>query len=68
MGMDVRTPIGSFFGLLGIVLTVYGAMSDNAIYQHSLGINVNLTWGIVLLVFGGVMLFFGLRGTKKMRA
>ena len=68
MGMDVRTPIGSFFGLLGIVLTVYGAMSDNAIYQRSLGINVNLAWGIVLLVFGGVMLFFGLRGTKKMRA
>jgi hypothetical protein len=35
----------------------------DAIYQRSLGINVNLWWGLVLLVFGVTMLTFSLRGT-----
>ena len=61
MGLDVRLPIGGMFSILGVILTVYGLMSDKAIYQRSLGINVNLWWGLVLLGFGGVMLFFSLR-------
>ena len=35
------------------------------VYQRSLGYNINLGWGVVLLVFGAVMLFFGRRGRKK---
>ena len=41
-----------------------GALSDPAIYQRSLGININLEWGIVMLVFGAIMLALGRRGTK----
>lgn len=57
--LDLRIPIGGMFTIFGIVLIVYGLVSDPAIYQRSLGINVNLWWGIVLLVFGATMLWLG---------
>jgi hypothetical protein len=61
MRLDVRLPIGLLFFAIGIVLSVYGIVSDPAIYQKSLGINVNLRWGAVLLVFGLIMLALGWR-------
>ena len=65
MGLDIRLPIGLMFTLFGALLVVYGLVSDRAIYQRSLGMNVNLGWGAVLLVFGVVMLLLGRRGTGK---
>ena len=62
---DLRVPIGLFFGLIGIAMTLYGAFSDKAIYARSLGININLGWGIVLLAFGGIMLLFAWRGKSS---
>ena len=64
MGLDIRWPIGLMFTLIGLLLTGYGAVvqSDHAI---SLGININLIWGIVLLVFGAFMLFGAINGGKK---
>ena len=56
MSLDLRVPIGLLFGILGALLALYGLMSDPAIYQVSLGINVNLWWGLVLMVFGAFML------------
>jgi len=56
MTLDLRVPIGMMFGLTGAMLTVYGIFSDPAIYQASLGINVNLWWGLVLVLFGCAML------------
>jgi hypothetical protein len=56
MGLDVRLPIGLLFSAIGVALIVYGLMSDPAVYVRSLGINVNLWWGAVLLAFGVVML------------
>ncbi len=61
MGLDIRMPIGLLFAILGVLLVGYGLVSDSAIYARSLGINVNLWWGLVLLAFGGVMLYFGKR-------
>jgi hypothetical protein len=49
------------FSVFGIILTVFGLISDRAIYARSLGININLDWGLALLVFGALMLFFGIR-------
>ena len=63
MGLDIRLPIGAMFTLFGLLLVVYGLVSDNSIYQRSLGLNVNLGWGAVLLIFGVVMLVLGRRGT-----
>jgi hypothetical protein len=57
MKLDLRLPIGLMFSIIGVLLAVYGALSDPAIYQRSLGMNVNLWWGMVLLVFGLVMLW-----------
>ena len=67
MGLDIRLPIGLMFALLGLVLVVYGAMADAAVYERSLGYNVNLVWGFVLLAFGAVMLMLGRRGTSAAR-
>ena len=65
MGLDVRLPIGLLFSAIGIALCLYGLVSDAEIYQRSLGINVNLLWGAVLIVFGALMLFLGLRKAGK---
>jgi hypothetical protein len=67
MGLDIRWPIGLMFSLIGALLAGYGAMtsSDAALYQRSLGININLCWGLVLLVFGAIMLILAWRGRAK---
>jgi hypothetical protein len=64
MRFDLRLPIGLMFSVFGVLLTVFGLVSDRAIYQRSLGINVNLWWGLVLVVFGVVMLALARRGRR----
>ncbi len=64
MSFDLRLPIGLMFSVFGVLLTVFGLVSDRAIYQRSLGINVNLWWGLVLVVFGAVMLGLAMRGRR----
>jgi hypothetical protein len=59
--LDIRLPIGLLFATLGGLLAAYGAASDRAIYQRSLGFNVNLWWGLVLLAFGALMIGLGRR-------
>jgi hypothetical protein len=66
MNFDLRIPIGIMFSLFGLILTVFGALSDKAMYDtHSLGININLCWGIVLLVFGAFMLALAWSASRK---
>lgn len=67
MKLDLRLPIGLMFTLFGVMLTVFGLLSDRAIYARSLGINVNLWWGLVLLVFGLLMLAFAIPAERKRR-
>jgi len=43
------------FTLLGTLLAVFGLIRDKSVFQRSLGINVDLGWGLVMLVFGVVM-------------
>lgn len=64
MGLDIRTPIGAMFTILGAILSVYGFLTrgDAELYRHSLGLNVNLWWGLVLLLFGVFMLLLGRNG------
>jgi len=64
MGLDIRWPIGFMFLLLGIVLAIYGLVSDADIYAQSLGMNVNLIWGGVLIAFGLVMIALARSGRK----
>lgn len=63
MGLDIRWPIGLMFTLIGVLLTGYGVLKADA--SQSLGININLIWGIVLLVFGVFMLIGAISGRKN---
>ncbi|HEY4089611.1 MAG TPA: hypothetical protein VGM43_26980 [Bryobacteraceae bacterium] len=65
MGLDIRLPIGGFFAIIGVVLAAYGVLGDSSIYQRSLGINVNTIWGLLLVVFGVTMFFFGRRAASR---
>lgn len=62
MGLDIRIPIGGMFSILGLMMLVYGLFTHGQeMYARSLGVNVNLWWGLVMLIFGGLMLYFGVR-------
>lgn len=64
--LDVRLPMGLLFLTLGVILVGYGLTADTAIYaQHSLGHNVNLLWGALFAVFGGVMLWLARRARNS---
>jgi hypothetical protein len=65
MGLDIRLPIGGLFTVLGLLLAGYGLVSSKVMYERSLGINVNLEWGVVMLVFGVIMVVLGRRGSKS---
>jgi hypothetical protein len=61
MIFDLRLPIGLLFSLLGTLLTVLGLTTPDSLYKKSLGLNVNLLWGLAVLGFGFVMLGLALR-------
>jgi hypothetical protein len=65
MTLDLRLPIGLMFAIFGVMLVIFGLVSDPAIYARSLGINVNLWWGLALIVFGVVMLALARRPGGK---
>ena len=65
MNLDLRLPLGLMFTVFGALLVGYGLVSDRAIYDRSLGINVNLWWGLVLLAFGILMLLLAARGRGR---
>jgi len=67
MDMDIRIPIGLLFVVLGFILAVFGlfSMNDTELYTRSLGRNINLWTGVIMLVFGGLMLLSTRRKVKK---
>jgi hypothetical protein len=64
MGLDIRLPIGGMFIIIGLLLAVYGLVTANdaQLYTRSLFVNINLWWGMAMLIFGLLMFFFGRRG------
>jgi hypothetical protein len=65
MGLDIRLPIGLMFSILGLLLTGFGLFGDQTIYRRSLGINMNLWWGMVMLAFGIIMLLISRRRAQE---
>jgi len=66
MNLDLRIPMGLMFTLVGLILTIFGLSTmGDPMYIRSLGINANLDWGIVLLIFGSAMFTLGRLGQKK---
>lgn len=57
MRLDIRWPLGLLFFVTGGMMAIYGAVTHgSAIYEKSLGMDINLIWGLVLLGFGMFML------------
>jgi hypothetical protein len=65
MGLDIRMPIGVIFSVYGLILIIFGAVADPAIFQSSLGVNIDLWWGVAMLVFGLVMGALALRASHR---
>ena len=63
MGLDIRWPIGIMFSLIGALLIITGLVNGPS--ALSLGINIDLIWGVVLLIFGGLMLLGAVKGKKQ---
>ena len=65
MTLDIRLPIGLLFAIVGALLTLHGLSGRGASGQHTLGININLWWGVVLLLFGAVMLLLSRASRRR---
>jgi hypothetical protein len=69
MQTDIRFPIGLLFTIVGVLITVYGIFTRGAaMYQRSLGININIWAGICLTVFGVAMLAFAISAQARDKA
>jgi len=66
MNLDLRIPMGLMFLIVGAILTIYGLVTQGSpIYEKSVGMNINLIWGVVMLVFGGMMFVLGRRSQNR---
>ena len=62
MGLDIRIPLGLMFLSTGGLMLLYGIFTrGSAIYEKSLGTNINVLWGALMVLFGAAMYFFGRR-------
>jgi H+/Cl- antiporter ClcA len=66
MGLDVRLPIGAMFFTAGLLLAVYGLITngDSETYRKSLSIDINLWWGLAMAAFGLIFLLLAFRARK----
>ncbi len=51
--LDLKLPIGWLLSAYGVLLGVYGLVTKKEMYGKSLGFNLNLVWGILMLAIGG---------------
>ena len=65
MNFDLRIPVGLMFTVFGLILVGVGLFGGVALTETSLGINMNLWWGLVQVLFGAVMLGFGWMAKPK---
>lgn len=58
---DLRLPLGLLLAFYGLVLIATGATAGTLV----VGININLWWGGVLLIFGAAMVLLARRATVR---
>jgi hypothetical protein len=51
--LDLKLPIGWLLSAYGLLLGIYGLVTKKEMYAKSLGFNLNLVWGILMLIIGG---------------
>ena len=66
MSLDLRIPMGLMFSIVGAIMSLYGLFTrGSVIYERSAGMDINLIWGLVMLVFGSTMFLLGKRADSK---
>ena len=65
--LDLRYPIGGLFTVLGLILAGFGIATsgDTGMYERATSVNINLTWGLVMLVFGVLMIGLAMRARRS---
>ena len=65
--LDLRWPIGGLFTALGLLLAGYGISTAGtpAHYARAVSVNINLWWGLVMLVFGLILLLSAGRASRS---
>lgn len=66
--LDLKLPIGWLLSAYGVLLGIYGLVTDKEMYQKSLGFNLNLSWGVLMLVIGAGFLLAAFLKKDKERA
>lgn len=64
---DLRVPLGWLFAVLGLLLVVAGLRATPAVDARSLGINMNLIWGVVMIVFAFLCLWLARREARRQK-
>ncbi|HET8842927.1 MAG TPA: hypothetical protein VFN35_15800 [Ktedonobacteraceae bacterium] len=64
--MSMALTIGATIGLIGLILLLYG-LFGKADYNRSDNINVNLWWGLAMLIFGLLMSIGGAISSYRQR-
>jgi len=59
--LDLKLPLGGLLSFYGLIMVFYGLFSGKEAYQRSLGINLNLFWGALILVIGAALLLSSFR-------
>ena len=62
--LDLKLPLGGLLSFYGLVLVLYGLFSGKEAYEKSLGINVNLVWGVFVLVVGVALFLSSFRRAR----
>ena len=62
---DLRNPLGWLFGILGLLLVFAGLGATTATDGRSLGINIDLIWGMVMIAFALLCLWLARREAKR---
>jgi uncharacterized protein YhhL (DUF1145 family) len=66
MNLDLRIPMGLMFTITGAIMSVFGFFTRGSVmYEKSAGMDINLIWGAVMLIFGLTMLLLGRRAQKQ---
>jgi hypothetical protein len=66
MNLDLRIPMGLLFTIVGAMMSIFGFLTrGSVIYERSAGMNINLIWGLVMLVFGITMFLLGRRADTR---
>jgi len=62
---DLRIPLGWLFALLGLLLIIAGLRATPTTDARSLGININLIWGVVMIAFALLCLWLARREARR---